>query len=119
MTIPAWFASVPYQGIRPRSFAHLRRADAATQPADRGSTKEDSREDRRDRDGLWVPRGSFTGSADADQGKHIQKATQEDLESRAAFGRRPGRMGSRSRIDRKHKSRGHERNSARATTPAM
>ena len=32
-TMPAWFASVPYHGIRPRSLAHLGRAEsAATQP---------------------------------------------------------------------------------------
>ena len=54
-TSPAWLASVPYHGIRPRSSRTSVVPIAATQPPTAGPPKEHRAEDRGDRDRLLCP----------------------------------------------------------------
>ena len=114
---PAWFASVPYHGMRPE-FAHLGRTKGRDPSSDRRAAKTIAARMGAIETASCVPSGSRTGSAEQRGSARSRRRCPTRISSYRNAGRSDRRVGCPG-SDGKHKSRDHERDGAEVTTPTM
>ena len=114
---PAWFASVPYQGISPRSSRESRSCRSLRpSPPTAGPPRNIDGHDRCDRDGLLSSTWQLHREGGSEQASGASRrrcpSTMLELGSGAGpSGREPSAIAG---IGGKHKSRSHERNGAQS-----